>query len=207
MAVRHLSRRRRRRRRWPAVRLVGGLPALDHRPEGGGVVGVLLVGELHVARVVQHGDVVRLVDGTVAGVLHPVLNAADPPAPLLVAHAPRVGKGVHRLVGPLGHERGDPVVDLVGTVEGAEGVLEVDGVVGEQIGPVPPFPAGRAPVRRLLEVLVGPLEFVPAPRAHDFSIHSLIVTLRKVLRSVNALISSIIWVTWAFIVSASPSAQ
>ena len=183
------------------------LPAFDHRPEGGRVVSVLLVGELHVARIVQDGDVVRLVDGAVAGVLHPVLNAADPPPPLLVAHAPRMGEGVHRLVGPLGHEGTDPVVDLVGPPEGAEDVFEVHGVFGEQIGPVPPLPARRRPGCRLHVVLVGPLELVPAPCAHDFSIHSLIVTLRKVLRSVNALISSIIWVTWAFIVSVSPSAQ
>ena len=119
-----------------AVGRIGLGPGLDHRPEGGRVVRVLLVGELHVACVVQHGDVVRLVDRAVAGVLHPVLDAADPPAALLVAHAPRVGERVHGPVGPLRHERGDPGVDLLTAVEGAERVLEVHGVVGEQVGPV-----------------------------------------------------------------------
>ena len=71
-----------------ALRRIGGEPALDHRAEGCGVVRVLLVGEMHVAGVVQDGDVVGLVDRPVARILHAVLYAADPPAALLVAHAP-----------------------------------------------------------------------------------------------------------------------
>ena len=158
--------------------------------------------------VVQHGDVVGLMDRPVTRVLHPVLDAADPPAPLFVAHAPRVRKGVHGAVRPLRHERCDPVVDLLGPTEGAEGVLEVDGVVGEQVRPVAPLPAGGAAAGRLHIVPVRLLQLLAAPLlGHDFRIHSLMVTLRSVLRSMNALISSIICVTWAFMRSGSPSAQ
>ena len=42
-------------------------PTLDQWPEGGGVVRILLVGETHVARVVQHGDVVGLMDHSSPG--------------------------------------------------------------------------------------------------------------------------------------------
>src|SRR5690242_19725787 len=65
-------------------------PRLHDRREVRRVVCVLLGGELHVARVLEHRQVVGLVDLAVTGVAEAVLDLADPPAALLVADAPIV---------------------------------------------------------------------------------------------------------------------
>src|SRR5262252_2864615 len=59
-------------------------PRLHDRREVRGVVGVFLRRELHVTGVLQHGEVVRLIDLAVAGITEAVLDLADPPTAFLV---------------------------------------------------------------------------------------------------------------------------
>src|ERR1700722_599123 len=113
----------------------------------------------------------------------------------------------HGPVGPLGHGGGNPAVDLFPPVHLTEHVLDIVGVLGEEVGPIAPLPRFGTSSGRLHEVVVRSLQLFPAPLVrHDLRIHSLIVTLRSVPRSMKAVISLIIWVTWAFITSRSPSA-
>src|SRR4051812_34255184 len=70
-------------------------PLLHDRREVRRVVRVFLTREEAVARVLQHGEVVRLVHLTVAGIDEAVLDLADPPTALFVAHAPVVRELLH----------------------------------------------------------------------------------------------------------------
>ena len=82
---------------WPSrfwslcsCRFAGRQPLFDHRSEIGRVVGVLLVREETVPRVVQDRQVVRLVHAAVTRIPEPVLDLADPPSAFLVEDAPVV---------------------------------------------------------------------------------------------------------------------
>src|SRR6185436_14796196 len=78
-------------------------PRLDDRREIRRVVRVLFRREQAVARVLQHGEVVGLVQAAVARIDEAVLDLADPPAARFVAHAPVVRELLHLGVRPLRH--------------------------------------------------------------------------------------------------------
>ena len=135
-------------------------------PKFAGVVRVLFVRPLVVAGVVEHRDVVLLVDLAVAGILEPVLDPAHPPAALLVAHAPGVRERLHLGVRPLGHRRRDPLVDRLAPLELPEVVLEVLGVLGELVGPRSPVARPRRLRRHRAVVIVRFLELLASPLSH-----------------------------------------
>ena len=104
--------------------------------------------------------------GAVARVDHAVPNLEHHPAALGVDHVPLVREVLHLAVGPLGHGRADPVADGLAATEGAVEVLDVGGILGEEVGPVVPVPRlARLQGAFLIEV-EGFLDLASAESSH-----------------------------------------
>src|SRR5438045_7473943 len=150
MVVRAAGRWRARRPRTRAERLelparreplLHNLLALFH------VVHVFLVRELAAARVLQHGDAGELVGlGPPVDVGQHVEPAEDDAVP--VDHAP-VERVLPTRVHERRHARHDPLADRVRSAERAPLVLNVDAVVGEQVGV-------RVPLLRVVQLALPP---------------------------------------------------
>src|SRR5262249_8887872 len=119
-------------------------------------VEVLLALPLAAAGVVEDGHAGKVAGALAARMIAAVLNVEDDPAPQLVDDVPFVA-GVDLEV--LGHDRHDPLPDVLATAHVAVHVLDVLGVVGEEVAPGVPVLAHRsgAPVgaKRLLELVAA----------------------------------------------------
>ena len=86
-------------------------------------------------------------------------------------HQPRSSSHTHQswgnmVISLLGHSA--IVVEIhagsrLAPVEPAEEMLDVLGILGEEVGPIPPLPRGGAAGGGLLEIVVGALELIPGP--------------------------------------------
>ena len=136
-----------------------GFVGLGHRPE------VLLQAPSAVARVLQDRDAGEIDRARPRGVIATVLHVDHHAARGLVDGVPLVGRVE---LGVLRHDRLDPGADLLPPVHRAQHVLDVLGVLGEQIGPGVPILAHRAgsPVgaEGLLHLVTGKSH---APSCHE----------------------------------------
>src|SRR4029079_17962966 len=105
----------------------------------------------------------------VAGINETVLDLADPPTALFVAHAPVVRELLHLGVRPLRHRLCDPLVDGFAPFERSVVMFDVRRVGREHLGPRTPVARSARLLPHLDVMVVSTLQLVARPGAHQLS--------------------------------------